>query len=96
VTISRPSDGEPPLPDAVLESLKAVMDPELGDNVVDLGMIRSVEVKPSGRVRVSVALTIAGCPLRTQIEQDVIGRVGSMAGVTSVDVVMGAMDAPWP
>jgi ATP-binding protein involved in chromosome partitioning len=93
VRIARPSGGELPRPEAVLESLKAVMDPELGDNVVDLGMIRSVDVKPSGRVRVSVALTIAGCPLRGQIEQDVVGRVGSLPGVTSVDVVMGAMDA---
>jgi ATP-binding protein involved in chromosome partitioning len=68
------------------------MDPELGDNVVDLGMIRGVDVKPSGRVVVSVALTIAGCPLRSQIEQDVIGRVGSLEGVSSVSVTMGAME----
>src|SRR5579872_271887 len=56
--------------DEVLERLRAVMDPELGDTIVDLGMVRGVTVS-GGDVVVDVALTIAACPLRTQIERDV-------------------------
>ena len=82
----------PPTPDEARDALRAVIDPELGDNVVDLGMIRSVEVEPSGLVRVAVALTVAGCPLRSQIERDVTGRLSGMAGVTAVELTMGEMD----
>jgi len=77
----------------VREALRAVIDPELGDNIVDLGMVRAVEVAPDGRVAVEVALTVAGCPLRAQIEGDVRGRLATMAGVTGVDLSMGQMDA---
>jgi|SRR5271166_2549150 len=82
-----PSDGD------VREALKAVIDPELGDNIVDLGMVRAVSVDHDGAVRLEVALTIAGCPLRAQIERDVLGQVGGMPGVTRVDLAMGQMDA---
>ncbi len=74
-------------------ALLGVIDPELGDNIVDLGMVRSVAVAADGRVTVEVALTVAGCPLRTQLRTDVLGRVGSLPGVGGVEVVMGEMDA---
>jgi len=77
----------------VLEALRAVIDPELGDNVVDLGMVTGVQVTGEGAVRVDVALTIAGCPLRSQLDRDVRGRLASLPGVSSVDVRMGEMDA---
>jgi ATP-binding protein involved in chromosome partitioning len=81
-----------PSPDDVREALRAVIDPELGDNIVDLGMVRKVEVGAAGEVAVAVALTVAGCPLRAQIEGDVRGRLGGLAGVTSVEVSVGEMD----
>ncbi len=81
-----------PSEDVVLEALRAVIDPELGDNVVDLGMVRGVAVSPSGEVRVEVALTIAGCPLRAQLDRDVRSRLAALAGVSAVEVVMGEMD----
>jgi ATP-binding protein involved in chromosome partitioning len=87
-----PSAG-PPSEEDVLARLRAVVDPELGDDVVDLGMVRSVKVSEEGDVRVVVALTIAGCPLRTQLERDVRARVGAIPGVRSVDLSMGQMDA---
>jgi ATP-binding protein involved in chromosome partitioning len=77
----------------VRAALLGVIDPELGDNIVDLGMVRSVAVAADGRVTVEVALTVAGCPLRTQLRTDVLGRVGSLPGVGGVEVVMGEMDA---
>jgi ATP-binding protein involved in chromosome partitioning len=87
-----PSAGLPAETD-VLEALRAVIDPELGDNVVDLGMVTGVSISASGAVRVDVALTIAGCPLRTQLDHDVRTRISSLPGVRSVDVRMGEMDA---
>lgn len=90
---SGPPDGRVPSADEVRTALRAVVDPELGDNVVDLGMVQEVEVSPEGLTRVTVALTVAGCPLRSQIENDVRGRIASLPGVAGVEVVMGQMDA---
>jgi ATP-binding protein involved in chromosome partitioning len=76
----------------VRDRLRAVIDPELGDTIVDLGMVRAVTVE-GGDVVVDVALTIASCPLRGQIEQDVINHVRSLDWVRSVDVQVATMDA---
>ena len=73
-----------PTHDDVLAVLRGVIDPELGSDVVDLGMVRSVAVDPAGAVTVTIALTTAGCPLRAQIQRDIRTRVGSMPGVTEV------------
>jgi len=54
--------------DQVLAALRGVMDPELGADVVELGMVRAVSVSPTGVVEVGLALTIAECPMRGQIE----------------------------
>lgn len=78
--------------EAVRGALRGVIDPELGDNVVDLGMIRRVRVDGT-TVVVDLALTVAACPLRTQLRQDVESRVGSLPGVGGVEVVTAAMDA---
>ena len=73
-----------PAPDEVLSLLRGVIDPELGSDIVDLGMARAATVASDGAVVVTIALTTAGCPLRAQIQQDVRARVGSLPGVTSV------------
>jgi ATP-binding protein involved in chromosome partitioning len=75
----------------VRDRLRSVIDPELGDTIVDLGMVRDVAVEGDA-VTVEVALTIAACPLRTQIEHDVIGHVESLDWVRSVTVRVAAMD----
>ncbi len=54
----------------LLEALRGVVDPELGGDIVELGMVRSAVVE-SGRAVVEVALTVAGCPLRGQLRRDV-------------------------
>ena len=82
-----------PPDEAVVTALRGVIDPELGDNVVDLGMVRGVQVSGNGDVEVELALTIAGCPLRTQLQGDVEARVGGIPGVTSVRVRMAEMTA---
>src|SRR5580700_12071721 len=76
----------------VLECLRAVIDPELGDTIVDLGMVRAVTVTGDDVV-VDVALTIAACPLRGQIEKDVRGQVLSLDWVGDVEIRVATMDA---
>jgi ATP-binding protein involved in chromosome partitioning len=83
----------PPSEEEVFERLRAVVDPELGGDVVDLGMVRGVEVSEGGDVHVEIALTISGCPLRAQIERDVRGSVGALPGVRAVQLSMAQMDA---
>ena len=73
-----------PTPDDVLAVLRGVIDPELGSDIVDLGMAKGARVDPDGEVTVTVALTTAGCPLRAQIQRDVRTRVGSLPGVRHV------------
>src|SRR5689334_22215736 len=71
--------------------LRGVVDPELGSDIVDLGMVQDVEVGDAGDVRVTVALTIAGCPLRVQIRDDVISKIRGLEGVGDVRVEFGEM-----
>ena len=72
--------------DVIKGAMRGVIDPELGDNVVDLGMYLGAQIEPDGAVTVLLALTTAGCPLRTQLQHDTEARVGSLPGVTSVRV----------
>ncbi len=74
----------------VLEVLKGVKDPELNRNLVELGMIKDVEIAGSA-VKVTVALTIPGCPLKNQIKADVEKAVNEMEGVEHVEVVLTSM-----
>lgn len=67
------------------------MDPELGDNIVDLGMVNGADVADDGHVSVTIALTTPSCPLRGQIKAEVTGRVGTLEGVTGVSVQTGEM-----
>ena len=94
-TAPTPLSGEASRPvreEEVRDCLRAVVDPELGDTIVDLGMVRGITID-GGDVIVDVALTIAACPLRSQIERDVVNHVRSLDWVRSVDVQVAAMDA---
>jgi len=83
----------PPTPAEVTNLLRAVIDPELGDNIVDLGMATGVTVSDDGLVTIGVKLTIKGCPLRVQIKNDVESRVTTHPGVSKVKIEWGEMDA---
>lgn len=76
--------------DQVMKTLEGVRDPELGGNVVELGMITDVAID-GPRVDVGIALTIAECPLRNQIEGDTRRRIESMPGVETVNIRTTAM-----
>jgi ATP-binding protein involved in chromosome partitioning len=73
-----------PTPEHVLSVLRGVIDPELGSDIVELGMAKGATIDDEGRVLVQIALTTSGCPLRAQIQRDVRARVGSLPGVTHV------------
>ena len=85
---------EPALPtvENVYGILRSVIDPELGTDIVELGMARAVRVDADGRVDVTIALTTSGCPLRAQIQRDVRTRVGGLPGVTGVHLTWEELD----
>ena len=83
----------PPTADEVRNLLRAVIDPELGANIVDLGMATDVSVSHDGVVTISVKLTIKGCPLRAQIKNDIESRLETHPGVSKVKIDWGEMNA---
>lgn len=83
----------PPTHDEVIEALGTVIDPELGADIVTLGMVPGVTVRQDGVVEVGIKLTIGGCPLRADIKREVEERVGLHPGVTDVTITWGEMDA---
>ena len=83
----------PPSRDDVLAVLRSVIDPELGADIVTLGMVPDVTVADDGVVTVTIKLTIGGCPLRADIKRDVESRVGVHPGVTKVKIDWGEMNA---
>jgi ATP-binding protein involved in chromosome partitioning len=91
--VHEPVAGPPPSADDVRRMLRGVIDPELHADIVELGMVDDVRVAPDGAVTVRVALTTAGCPLRTQIKQDVESKVRGIPGVSAVAVEYGEMTA---
>jgi ATP-binding protein involved in chromosome partitioning len=76
--------------DEILAALANVIDPELKRPVTDLDMVRDVRAD-DGKVAVTIALTVAGCPLRASFEDQVRRHVGSLAGVESVSLAFDVM-----
>ena len=81
-----------PTEDDVRNLLRAVIDPELGSNIVDLGMVDGVTLA-DGVVTIGVKLTIRGCPLRAQIQKDIRSRLEVHPWVTKVKIDWGEMTA---
>jgi ATP-binding protein involved in chromosome partitioning len=82
---------DPPSVEVVTDALRTVIDPELGSDVVSLGMIPSVDVSDDGVVTVGVKLTIGGCPMRAEIKRSIEERISVHPGVTSVKIDWGEM-----
>jgi len=74
-------------------ALATVNDPEIKRPITDLGMVDSVEIDPDGIVRLTVLLTVAGCPLKDTINRDVTEAVTKVPGVAGVDLTLGVMTA---
>src|ERR671918_44207 len=76
--------------EAIMKALEAVIDPELKRSVVELDMVRRLDVE-GGRVGVTIALTVAGCPLRSSFEQQVDQALAPVEGVEEVELSFDVM-----
>ncbi|NIR36627.1 MAG: Mrp/NBP35 family ATP-binding protein [Actinobacteria bacterium] len=74
-----------------MELLRGVIDPELGSDIVELGMARSAKVDDAGVIQLEIALTTSGCPLRAQIQKDIRSRLETLPGVTRVKINWGEL-----
>ncbi|MGA9450806.1 MAG: metal-sulfur cluster assembly factor [Verrucomicrobiia bacterium] len=78
---------------AILEALHQVIDPEIGCNIVDLGLIYSVAVT-DGIAKVTMTLTTPGCPMHESIGWGVKNALSGLEGVKDVEVEI-VWDPPW-
>ena len=83
-----------PTADDIFGLLRGVIDPELGSDIVELGMAKGVEVSADGDVSVTIALTTVGCPLRSQIKKDVVARIENLPGVGKVSIDWTVLTQP--
>jgi ATP-binding protein involved in chromosome partitioning len=75
-----------PTREQITEALKAVIDPELRKDIVELEMVRAIEIKDAGVVDVTVSLTTPGCPIKSHFQTAVVKSVSALEGVTHVNV----------
>jgi ATP-binding protein involved in chromosome partitioning len=75
-----------PTQDQVTEALRSVIDPELRRDIVELEMVRSIEIHDNGVVDVMVSLTTPGCPIRSHFQTGVANSIRELDGVTGVNV----------
>jgi metal-sulfur cluster biosynthetic enzyme len=75
---------EAPSEDEVLEALKSVIDPELGINIVDLGLVYEVDIAEGGDVDIQYTLTTMGCPIGPLIEDQMRAFLAPVPGIGEV------------
>jgi ATP-binding protein involved in chromosome partitioning len=80
-----------PTQDQIREALRAVIDPELRRDIVELGMVRSIDAHANGVVDVTVSLTTPGCPIRSHFQTGVAQAVRGLDGVTAVNVAFDVL-----
>ena len=77
----------------IIDKLRQCLDPELGLNIVDLGLIYGVNVE-GGRVNVLMTLTTPSCPLDSYFTKDITSKLKSLKGISDVSVEM-TFEPPW-
>jgi metal-sulfur cluster biosynthetic enzyme len=80
--------------DDVTDALRDVIDPELGLDFVELGLIYDIEIDEAGTVRVTYTLTSPGCPIGPQVSEQIEEFVGELDGVIDVQPTM-TFSPPW-
>jgi metal-sulfur cluster biosynthetic enzyme len=70
--------------DEIYEALSNVIDPELGLDFVELGLVYGVEADENGRVEITFTLTTPACPIGPQVSEQMIEFVGELEGVSEV------------
>lgn len=78
----------------VFDNLKNVYDPEIGVNIVDLGLVYDVDVAEAGDVLITMTLTSLGCPLGPVIVQEATNALADLPGIGEVDVKL-VWSPPW-
>jgi metal-sulfur cluster biosynthetic enzyme len=86
-------ESSPDLKDRVMEALKNVHDPELGINIVDLGLVYGVEIEDQS-VHITYTLTTMGCPIGPLIEAEMKQFLSGVEGVSEVNAEM-VLRPPW-
>ena len=81
------------LTQSLLEALRSVIDPELGHNIVDLGLVYEAQVE-DGRAAILLTTTVPGCPATDFIRQAAEARAAEVPGITTVAVTM-TWEPPW-
>src|SRR5690606_7226261 len=77
--------------DALIAALSTVDDPEIRKPITELGMVDTVTIDDSGRVALTILLTVAACPLKDTLTKDSTAALLKVPGVTAVDVTLGVM-----
>jgi metal-sulfur cluster biosynthetic enzyme len=78
----------------VWEALREIVDPEIGANIVDLGLIYEVRIENGNEIYVKMTLTVPGCPLMNVLPAQVEERLSQIEGVEKVTVQL-TFDPPW-
>jgi metal-sulfur cluster biosynthetic enzyme len=81
------------LADEVRNALRTVIDPEIGFNIVDLGLIYSITIE-SGVARITMTTTTRGCPATSFLKEGVRDSASLVSGVETADVML-TYDPPW-
>ena len=84
---------EMPTKDEVVEALRAVEDPELGMDIVDLGLLYDVEID-GPKIKVIHSLTSMGCPAGPMIQEDIVNVASAVEGVEEVEIEL-TWEPPW-
>jgi metal-sulfur cluster biosynthetic enzyme len=82
-----------PTKDEVIEALRAVEDPELGMDIVDLGLLYDVEID-GPKIKVIHSLTSMGCPAGPMIQEDIVNVASAVEGVEEVEIEL-TWEPPW-
>jgi ATP-binding protein involved in chromosome partitioning len=79
--------------DAIHKALSKVQDPEIHRSITELDMVKEVHVAADGAVKVAIFLTVAGCPMKDRLTNDIKHEVGTIDGVTAVEVELDVMSS---
>lgn len=75
-------------PETIRKALRAVKDPELNLNIIDIGLVYDITVSDEGAVHINMTLTSPGCPSGAEIMEDARRVVTDLEGVTAVDIAL--------
>ena len=90
--MSEPKELEPAQYDRVIEAMKDIIDPELGVNIIDLGLVYGLQESDDGALLINMTLTSAGCPLQDVIEEQ---TAASLEGVVDAFRINWIWMPPW-